>query len=284
MSTAFSVARNYVKSTLASSVGGADDALTVADTGNAFPTGRQIVRLSDGANNELVLVDSRLGATLAVAQRGYGGTVAMSWSTGDSVELVMTANHLDELQTAVAALEKLPLHSWGMTTGIYTVPFRTNSFSSTFLQQNKLYLIPILITEEVDTNTILCKLTSAGSPGSFVRLGLWQPAGGMKFTLIADAGTAPADIIGDAVLPLTERLPPALYAGSILHNSPTDIQFRSASFGGAAYFHLFPQTAIDNVAHLVNRNFAFGTLPGQIQPPYSILGGVHLPLVGIGVL
>lgn len=284
MATSFSAARNYVRSTLAAAFGVEDDALTVADDGSAFPAGRQIVRLNNGADNELVLVESRIGSTLAAAQRGYGGTAARSWNPGDAVELVMTANHLDELQTAVNRLETLPLHSWGMTTGIYTVPFRTNSFSSTFLQQNKLYLVPILIAEEVDTSTILCKLTSAGSPGSLVRLGLWHPAGGMKFTLVADAGTAPADIVGDAVLPLTERLPPALYAGSILHNSPTDIQFRSASFSGAGYFHLFPQTAIDNLSHLINKNFAFGGLPGTMQPPYSILGGIHIPLVGIGVV
>ncbi len=284
MGTDFSRAKNFVESTLASAFSLFADSFVVASDAETFPVGRQIVRLTNGTVNELLLVRSRTGSSFdATGGRGYGGTSITSWSAGTTVELVMTADHLDELQDAVGALENLPLHSWGMTTGIYTVPFRTNSFSNTFLQKDRLYLIPILVSETVSVNTLLCKVSTGGSIGSSIRLWLYRPTGGMNFDLVVDAGTTDGDTTGDKAIGISETLSPALYAGAILHNSTTNIQFRSAAFTYAGYYHLFPQTQLDGAGHLPYKATTFGPLPASLAPPYTLLSSFHVPLVGIGV-
>ncbi len=285
MSTSFSEARNYLSSTLAADIGAGASAFSIPSGGSAWPSGQQILRITDGTKNELVLVGSRSGNNFTVLSggRGYGGTNAEAWSSGDTVELVMTAEHLTELQEAVISLEQFQVNGWGMAPGIYTVPYRNDGFAGTFIDKDQLILVPILVYEEVAIDTLMIDIAGAGTLGGQGRLGLYRPTGGLDFELVVDGGTLPVDSTGLKPVSVDETLPPAMYAGAFVHNSATQVQVRSASIADAGFYHLFPQSALNSTRQLIQTGHTFGTLPLTLSPPYSYRTGLNMPLIGINV-
>jgi hypothetical protein len=87
---------NNAATTLASSISNVDTSLTVAtSTGNLFPTltGSEyfFCTLANTAGTvEIIKVTARSGDTFSTIVRGQDGTSAVSWSSGDKVELRLT--------------------------------------------------------------------------------------------------------------------------------------------------------------------------------------------------
>lgn len=105
---------NIAETVLDASIDTDDTTITVqSGQGAEFPDGKQIILLTDDANYELVLCDSRSGDVFTVNARGYDGTTAQSWTSGDIVRGTIAAEHLRELQDNKVDLDLIA----GGTTG-----------------------------------------------------------------------------------------------------------------------------------------------------------------------
>ena len=90
-----------VATTLAANITNASSTITVTD-GSTFPDGSSgnpfVIIIGRGANNEeKVLISSRTTNTLTVSQRGYDGTVANSHTTGASIDHVLDATTIQDM-------------------------------------------------------------------------------------------------------------------------------------------------------------------------------------------
>ena len=90
-----------VSTTLNSSVISSDTTITVVD-GSTFPTGNTgnpfVIVLSRGeANEEKVLVNTRSSNIFYVSQRGYDGTIANTHSNAASVDHVLDAVAIQDM-------------------------------------------------------------------------------------------------------------------------------------------------------------------------------------------
>jgi len=110
MVTAFKEVANNAAGYLNSAIDDDDTSLTLeSGQGSTFPaTGPFWVTVfsqdpADGC--EVIEVGGRTGDVLTSLVRGQQSTVAASWSTGSAVQLLLTAQHLEDLHTAVNALE-----------------------------------------------------------------------------------------------------------------------------------------------------------------------------------
>ena len=110
MSTAFKQVSDYAVGLLAAGIDSDDTSLSVEDPqGATFPaSGPFWVTLytSDpGEGCEVVLVGSRTGNVLQGLTRGQEGTDVAAWSAGTHVRLMLMGQHLEDIHTAINALE-----------------------------------------------------------------------------------------------------------------------------------------------------------------------------------
>lgn len=92
---------SVVATTLSSNVGIFDSTITVVD-GSTFPTGASgnpfVIVISRGTPiEEKMLISSRTGNVLTVKQRGYDGTVASSHTIPTSVDHVLDALTIQDM-------------------------------------------------------------------------------------------------------------------------------------------------------------------------------------------
>lgn len=91
---------NVVATTLLVGINNTDTTIQM-NGGTTFPTGSDgqfVIVINRGlANEEKILVNSRTGSNLAVAQRGYDGTVANSHLIASSVDHVLDAFSLKDM-------------------------------------------------------------------------------------------------------------------------------------------------------------------------------------------
>ena len=88
------------ESTLAAGISDTSTSFTVATgEGSAFPTGQQIVLITDEVVYELIFISSRSGDTFTVGSSGRGQSVtsAATWSSGAFVRSVIAKRHYEDL-------------------------------------------------------------------------------------------------------------------------------------------------------------------------------------------
>lgn len=199
-------------STLASGITSGDLSLTVASGhGDRFPaTGDFRVKLTDQADPtlyELVICTSRSTDTLTIT-RAAEGTTARAFVTGDLVDLVLT--------TAGLAAYYAESSSWlprQYKTGWYYQTNQAASGDSTVAPvQDRVIFHAFPVGEALTIDRITCGVSTSGSAGSVVRLGIYASTDGLPSTLVLDAGT----VAGDGVAGYREiTVSQALAAGTL---------------------------------------------------------------------
>ncbi|MCL4735376.1 MAG: hypothetical protein KJ050_10620 [Candidatus Omnitrophica bacterium] len=110
MATTFKQLANNAAGYLNSGIDNDDTSLNLeSGQGSNFPaTGSFWVTVfsqDPGNGCEIILVGGRSGDVLTGLTRGQQGTTAASWSTGAAVQLLLTKQHLEDIHTAVNAIE-----------------------------------------------------------------------------------------------------------------------------------------------------------------------------------
>ncbi len=110
MATAFKKVSNNAAGYLSAGIDDNDTSLSLeSGQGGTFPaTGPFWVTLfsqDPGDGCEIIEVGGRTGDVLTGLVRGQQGTTAASWATGSAVQCLLTSQHLEDLHTAVNALE-----------------------------------------------------------------------------------------------------------------------------------------------------------------------------------
>lgn len=94
---------SVVATTLSSNVSNTDISFTAVD-GSTFPTGSSgnpfVVVLSRGTvNEEKILISSRTGNVFTISQRGYDGTISANHTAPSSVDHVLDALTMQNMNT-----------------------------------------------------------------------------------------------------------------------------------------------------------------------------------------
>lgn len=91
---------NVIATTLLVGINNSDTTIQL-NSGNTFPTGSDgqfVIVINRGlSNEEKILINSRTGSNLAVAQRGYDGTTANSHNIASSVDHILDATSLKDM-------------------------------------------------------------------------------------------------------------------------------------------------------------------------------------------
>lgn len=87
--------------------------------------------------------------------------------------------------------------------------------------------IPFVISDNQSWDRIGLEVTTAGSAGSVIRLGLYSSSNCIPTNLIADYETVPGDSLGIKTIVISQTLNPGLYFIALNHNSTTNIFMRS---------------------------------------------------------
>lgn len=94
---------SVLETALATGISNTDTTISVLD-GSTFPSGSSnpfvIVINRGNANEEKILISSRTGNTLTASQRGYDGVPASSHLSGASVDHVLDAQAIQDMNKA----------------------------------------------------------------------------------------------------------------------------------------------------------------------------------------
>ncbi len=115
-------------------------------------------------------------------------------------------------------------------TGTFGVPGTASIFGN-----GQFRVSPFTVREQITIDRIAAEVTTAGSSGALVRLGIYSSdGGGYPSTLVVDAGTIDATIVGPQEIAINEVLTPGLYwLGAAVQGNPTTVPaLRSNASGG----------------------------------------------------
>jgi len=154
-------------------------------------------------------------------------------------------------------------------------PVSSGNFSGNILRG-----IPFVVSVNQSWDRIGLEVTTAGSAGSVIRLGLYSSSNCIPTNLIADYETVPADSLGIKVIVISQTLTPGLYFFALNHNSTTPMAFRcvpydqaipnvlgSTSTFGAAY-----------VANTITSPLTYTTMPSTFPTSgIAALGNSYTP-------
>lgn len=110
MATAFKQLANNSAGVLNSAITDSSTSLSVENPqGSTFPSSGPfwvtLFSIDPGLGCEIVLVGSRSGNVLNGLTRGEAGTTPSAWDAGSHVRLLFVAQHLNDIHTAVNAIE-----------------------------------------------------------------------------------------------------------------------------------------------------------------------------------
>ena len=284
MGTTFSKTRNYLESTLAVGISDTATSFAVASGGGQWPDGRQILRITDGTKNELILVTSRSGVTFTVATggRGVGGTAAITWSSGAIVEMVMTADHLDELQGAVNQLENWMGYEPG---GVYLPIYCRSSLTSINVAANTIYAIPYPIMGSPSVSGIVLGITQAGSAGSLFRVGLYQYSGSGETWNLLGESEGPCDAVADltALFPSALETRPGLYLLVFVQNSPAAVNIRAQANTNSTVFGWMPRSSLLGIRTHWTTPHTYNPLPSTLTLSSMASTGATMPIFALSI-
>lgn len=113
-------------------------------------------------------------------------------------------------------------------TGLWVAPFNTSLTTGNSLLNGDLRILPIYFSESVSLQAVAVEcVTTPGSPGAVVRIGIWQDDGhGNPGTLLKDCGTADVTSTGVKTVAISPALvlgPGRFYIGAVVQGSPTTV-------------------------------------------------------------
>jgi hypothetical protein len=89
--------------------------------------------------------------------------------------------------------------------------FATGSNSSSSLSLNRLYVRPFWVATRRAFDRIAIQVSSAGTTGAVLRLGIYSPGGGTPGSLLLDAGTVASTSTGTKAATISQTLDPGIY-------------------------------------------------------------------------
>lgn len=119
------------------------------------------------------------------------------------------SNVASYVQSALQAkpVQMLSVDHSSMTPGrvMNTAPIYTGTAISTSMgAANRIHFVPVHFGSNRTITTVGINVTSAGSAGAVVRLGIYNDSGGLPTTLIADWGTVATDSLGFKTLSISQ--------------------------------------------------------------------------------
>jgi hypothetical protein len=143
-----------------------------------------------------------------------------------------------------------------------------STFTTQALAATTLYYCPIITPTAITLDQIACEVTTAGTAGATIRLGIWEAnTNWMPTTLTLDASTVAADTTGVKSVSISQ----ALAAGRYLLGIYADVAatVRAATGSATAFVHQDLNTAVV----LMEKASATVPFPGTPQNPTSFTSG-----------
>ena len=153
--------------------------------------------------------------------------------------------------------------AYGLTTNRWMISGPGNTGATFVLNSNVGYFSPLLVTKSITVKAIGVDITSGGSAGALVRLGIYNDTGsGSPGTVLLDAGTTAATGTGAVSIGISITLTPGLYwlvaAGQ---GAPATQPTLEALFGGNPYVAVTSLTDGGNIGGYQVAGIS-GALPG----------------------
>lgn len=101
--------------------------------------------------------------------------------------------------------------SWPMKSGYYYSPNFVRGFSTIVPGADELRAALIGVPTSITVNSIACEVTSAGTTGAVIRLGIYNTTDGFPTTLVLDAGTVDATTTGAKTITISQALAAGTY-------------------------------------------------------------------------
>jgi hypothetical protein len=135
---------------------------------------------------------------------------------------------------------------------------------STVLGRDVVRLTPFIVSETTSFNQMAMEVSSAGSVGSVVRMGVYSSISNYPSTNLLNAGTIAGDSVSNQIINLASNLvlTPGLYWLAYIHNSTTNISFRTIPLTSGS---------IPNILGLQAGNYNTNTL-NIVQMPHTYDG------------
>jgi len=104
-------------------------------------------------------------------------------------------------------------------------------FDSTIQSASKdiIRYTPFVVSKEMTLDKISMEISTIGTAGSVVRIGIYNSVNNLPDTLVKDAGTIAGDSASVQEININEVLSPGLYWFCFVHNSAAAIIFRAGS-------------------------------------------------------
>lgn len=151
----------------------------------------------------------------------------------------------------------------------------------------QLALAPVDIDRACILKALVCEVTTVGSAGAVVRLGVYTDDGTGLWpaTLIVDAGTIDATVLGNTTITLTTAiaLPAGRYwVGGASQGTPTTAPvLRTVGTSGANFMPSNTASA-SNIPTGSAQNSVTGALPSTYTPAYGVTSAT--PRVALGLI
>lgn len=143
--------------------------------------------------------------------------------------------------------------------------------------------IPFVISENQSWDRIGLEVTTIGSAGSVIRLGLYSSSNNIPTNLIADYETVPADSLGIKTIVISQTLTPGLYFIALNHNSTSSMGFRSVPIWACPNVLGLPATfGTTLVANSITSNLTYTTMPSTFTTSgMAAVGASYTPDVRV---
>lgn len=103
------------------------------------------------------------------------------------------------------------LQPWAWVTGKYYTQVCLPGFGNAQLANGDLYVVPLLVPAAYAVDRIACAVTTGGSAGAVIRLGIYADASGQPGALLVDAGTVAATTTGGKQITIAKTLSAGLW-------------------------------------------------------------------------
>lgn len=159
----------------------------------------------------------------------------------------------------------------------------TNFVASTAaLSRDIIRLTPFIVSENESFDRISMEISSAGTAGSLVRLGIYNSSGGYPTTNLLNAGTILGDSQTNQTITISQALTPGVYWLAYTHNSVANISFRTIQATTGAIPSILGIKDGDytgNQYNLITMNYTYdGTFPTISG---ATLSGLNVAIVGL---
>ena len=146
--------------------------------------------------------------------------------------------------------------------------------------------IPIVISDNQSWDIIGLEVTTQGSAGSVIRLGLYDSVNNIPTNLIADYGTVPGDSLGVKTIVISQTLSPGLYFIALNHNSTGNIFIRSVANDSTPNVLGLPATFGTTLcANSITSNLTYTTMPSTFTTSgMAAIGAGYTPDVRVRLL